>query len=84
MQRAVVKKISQLKSDIRSCRFINFSPKQASGLMGGAGVGGGGSPNPLDPPPWIRHCRADVCQVRCTRAVFASYHHNLYGPKYYY
>ena len=80
MQRAVIKKISQLKSDIRSCRFKNFSPKQASGLMGG---GGGGS-EPLGPSPWIRHCMVHVCQVRCTRAVFASYHHSLYGPKYYY
>ena len=47
MQRAFIKKIRQLKSDIRSCRFKNFSPKQASGLMGG----GGGGPNPLDPLP---------------------------------
>ena len=79
MQRAVIKKISQLKSDIRSCRFKNFSPKQASGLMGE-----GGGAEPLGPSPWIRHCMAHVCQVRCTRAVFASYHHSLYGPKYYY
>ena len=29
------KKISQFKSDVRSCRFTNFSLKQASGLKGG-------------------------------------------------
>ena len=30
-----IKKISQLKNDIRSCRCTNFSLKQASGLIGG-------------------------------------------------
>ena len=45
---------------------------------------GAGGSEPLGPSPWIRHCMAHVCQVRCTRAVFASYHHSLYGPKYYY
>ena len=32
-----IKKISQLKSDIRSCRCKNFSLKQASGRIGGSG-----------------------------------------------
>ena len=32
-----MKKISQLKSDIRSCRCTNFSLKQASGLIRGSG-----------------------------------------------
>ena len=38
MQRAFhLKKISQLKSDIRSCRCKNFSLKQASGRIWGSG-----------------------------------------------
>ena len=32
-----IEKISQLKSDIRSCRCKNFSLKQVSGLKGGTG-----------------------------------------------
>jgi len=36
-------KISQLESDIRSCRCKNFSPEQATGLIGG--------PDPPDYPP---------------------------------
>ena len=40
-----IKKISQLKSDIRSCRCKIFSLKQASGLMGGGG------PDPRTLPP---------------------------------
>jgi len=32
-----IKKISQLKSDTRSCRCKNFSLKQKSGLIGGSG-----------------------------------------------
>ena len=46
--RFIKKKISQLKSDIRSCRCKNFSVKQASVLIGGSGHPG--------PSPWIRHC----------------------------
>ena len=42
MQCFIKLKISQLKSDIQSCRCKNFSLKQASGLIGGE------SP---DPPP---------------------------------
>ena len=42
-----LKKISQLKSNIRSCRCKNFSLKQASGLIWGSG--------PPEPSPWIRH-----------------------------
>ena len=42
-----IKKISQLKSDIRSRRCKNFSLKQASGLMGGGGV----IRTPPDPSP---------------------------------
>ena len=37
------KKIIHLKSDTASCRWKNFSLKQATGLMGGGGGGGGGS-----------------------------------------
>ena len=47
-----IKKVSQLKSDIRSYPLENFSLKQASGLMeGGGGVGAGPDPRtlPLDP-----------------------------------
>ena len=40
----LIKKISQLKSDIRSCRCKNFCLKQASDL------GGGRRTLPLDPP----------------------------------
>ena len=45
--RFIKKKISRLKTDVRSCRCKNFSLKQASGLIGGSG--------PLGPSPWIRH-----------------------------
>ena len=47
-----IKKISQLKSDIRSCRCKNFSLKQASGLTGAEEGGSSGPPGPF---PWIRH-----------------------------
>ena len=40
-----LKKISELKSDVRSCRCKNFSLKQVSGRI--EGVGG---PGPPDPP----------------------------------
>ena len=45
-----IKKVSQLKSDIRSCPLENFSLKQASELMEGGGGGGGAGPDPPDPP----------------------------------
>ena len=51
-----IKKVSQLKSDIRSCPLENFSLKQASGLMEG---GGGAGPDPPGPTPWTRHCYED-------------------------
>ena len=44
-----IKKISQFKSDIRSCRCRNFSLKQASGLMGAGGVIRTPRILPLDP-----------------------------------
>ena len=46
-----LKKISELKSDVRSCRCKNFSLKQVSGRI--EGVGG---PGPPGPSLWIRHC----------------------------
>ena len=46
MQHILLKKISHLKSDIRSCQCKNLSLKQASSLMGGWGGGGGGPPGP--------------------------------------
>ena len=41
--RFIKKKISQLKSDIRSCRCKNFSRKQESGLIRGSGPPGPGN-----------------------------------------
>ena len=49
-----IKKISQFKRNIRSCRCKNFSLKQASGLIEGAERGGGGGGH--DPP---LHCLSD-------------------------
>ena len=49
--RVSLKKISQLKGDIRSGRCKNFSLKQASGLIwGGFQIP---PPPPLDPPLMI-------------------------------
>ena len=44
MRRAFHSKISQLKSDVRSCRCKHFSLKQAPGM-------GRGGPHPPDSPP---------------------------------
>ena len=41
--RFIKKKISQLKSDIRSCRCKNFSLKEESGLIRGSGPPGPGT-----------------------------------------
>ena len=46
-----IKKISQLKSDIRSCRCKNFSLKVVSVRSDRGGSG------PPGPSPWIRHCK---------------------------
>ena len=56
-----IKKISQFKRNIRSCRCKNFSLKQASGLIEGAERGGGGG-------GMIRHCIAWVIKtIKTTR-----------------
>ena len=46
-----IKKISQLKGDIPSCRCKNFNLKVVS-----VRSDGGGGSGPPGPSPWIRHC----------------------------